>query len=71
MSTIADLLFVIIGTASITAFVVAAFVSRLAPRREPQVVYVSVPQEPAASGTGCLPLLILIGAVLGVLWLGL
>lgn len=71
MNTINDLLFVIFGTAAITAFVVAVFINRSSPRREPPVIYVNVPSETASSGTGCLPLAVLMAVIMGVFWFGL
>lgn len=67
MNTLNDLVFVIIGTAAITTFIVATLTGRLMRRREPQVIYVQMEPIRDECGFGCLPLLMAIGAILAVM----
>lgn len=59
-----------IGTAAITAFLVAALAGSLAGRREPQIVYVQTVAERTEEGAGCLPLIILMICILLVIAFG-
>ncbi len=67
MDTPSDLLFVIVGTAAITAFIVAALLRSVMPHRAPEVIYVHSPQSSEDTGSGCLSILILLGLLLGIL----
>jgi hypothetical protein len=64
-----DLLFLIVGTAAIIAFVVALF-GRPAPQ-PPQVIYVQALPEVAEQDNGGLALLVLFAVIGGLIWLGL
>jgi len=66
METVSDLLFFIVGIASITAFVVALLVVRSSTRREPQVVVVN-PQREDAGGGESVPLFVFVAAVVSVI----
>jgi hypothetical protein len=64
-----DILFLIIGIAAITAFVVALF-DRPAPQ-PPQVIYVQAVPEVADSNNSGIALLVLCLVIGGLIWLGL
>lgn len=69
MDTGNDLIFIIVGTAAITAFLAASLAGRTS-RPEPQVIYVQTAAPQAEGGIGCLPTVIVIGLIILVLALG-
>lgn len=69
MDTPSELLFVIVGTAVITAFIVAILLRNVTHYRAPDVIYVPSPHQSEDTGSGCLAILILLGLLLAVLFL--
>ncbi|MFQ3662734.1 MAG: hypothetical protein SNJ69_10110 [Chloroflexaceae bacterium] len=66
MDTPSDLLFVVVGTAVITAFIIAAVLQSITPHRTAEVIHV-LPLHPSEdSGSGCL-FILLIGFLLAIL----
>jgi hypothetical protein len=69
VNTFNDLLFLVVGIAAITAFVVALF-DRPAPQ-PPQVIYVQAVPELTEQNNGGVALLVLCLVIGGLIWLGI
>ncbi|MCX7790625.1 MAG: hypothetical protein N2378_08295 [Chloroflexaceae bacterium] len=61
-----DMLFVIVGTAVITAFIVAVLMRNVTSYRPPDVIY--VPPQSEDAGSGCLAILILLGMLVFIVF---
>ncbi len=66
MDNPSDLLFVIIGTAIITAFIIAALLQSMGHHRAPGVIYVTPPYQSEDGGSGC-GVIILLALLLAIL----
>lgn len=62
-----DLLFVMIGTAAITALFMAIVLQGRTTHQTPQIYYSPPQMDTEQQGTGCMPLVVLIGVVIAAL----